>query len=103
MSCTRAQEFLGRENIETVEQVNAKQIKIGLDEAVKLASKVNDLYVLKGTKVVHVDLKKQKPGREELGKLLMGPTGNLRAPTIIKGNTLLVGFNQETYEKVLVD
>ena len=74
-----------------------------MDEAVKLASKVNDLYVLKGTKVVHVDLKKQKPGREELGKLLMGPTGNLRAPTIIKGNTLLVGFNQETYEKVLVD
>jgi arsenate reductase-like glutaredoxin family protein len=103
VSCTRAQEFLGRENIETVEQVNAKQIKIGLDEAVKLASKVNDLYVLKGTKVVHVDLKKQKPSREELGKLLMGPTGNLRAPTIIKGNTLLVGFNQETYEKVLVD
>jgi len=49
-----------------------------------------------------VDLKSEKPNREELGKLLLGPTGNLRAPTIIKGDTLLVGFNAETYEKVLV-
>lgn len=102
MSCTRAQEFLGRNKIETAEQVNAKQKRIGLDEAVELASKVKELYVLKGTKVIHVDLKKEKPNREELGKLLLGPTGNLRAPTIIQGDTLLVGFNKETYEKVLV-
>jgi len=101
VSCTRAQEFLERKKIDTVEQVNAKQTKFGLDEAVELASKVKELYVLKGTKVVHVDLKKEKPSREELGKLLLGPTGNLRAPTIIQGDTLLVGFNQDTYERVL--
>lgn len=54
----------------------------------------------KGKKVVHFNLKKDKPGDDELAKLLLGPTGNLRAPTIRKGKTLVVGFDEETYEKV---
>ena len=33
--------------------------------------------------------------------LLLGPTGNLRAPTLRKGRTLIVGFEEETYEKLL--
>ena len=34
---------------------------------------------------------------EMLLKAMLGPTGNLRAPTVRKGTTLLVGFNEETY------
>lgn len=101
MSCSRAQEFLEHEKIDAEEHVNAKQTKFGLDEALKLVSKIDDLYVMKGTKVVHIDLKKQKPDREELGRLLLGPTGNLRAPTIRQGKTLVVGFNHDAYKKVL--
>jgi arsenate reductase-like glutaredoxin family protein len=100
-SCAKAQDFLDKRKIEAAEVVNAKKIRIGLDEAIKLASKANEIYVLKGTKVVHVDLESEKPDRESFGKLLMGPSGNLRAPTILKGDTLVVGFHQETYEKVL--
>lgn len=33
--------------------------------------------------------------------LLIGPTGNLRAPAAIVGKTLLVGFNPESYAEVL--
>jgi arsenate reductase-like glutaredoxin family protein len=62
---------------------------------------VDELYVMKGTKIVHVDLRKQKPTRAELLSLLLGPTGNLRAPTLRKGRTLLVGFDAATYTKVL--
>ena len=32
---------------------------------------------------------------------MLGPTGNLRAPTLRVGRTLLVGFDEETYRKVL--
>ena len=28
---------------------------------------------------------------------MLGPTGNLRAPTVRVGKTILVGFNEETY------
>ncbi len=50
--------------------------------------------------MVHIDLKKEKPDAETLTGLLLGPTGNLRAPTLIKGRTLVVGFDQNTYLKV---
>lgn len=65
-----------------------------------LVKEVNELYAAKGKKVVHLNLKKDKPDTETLTRLLLGPTGNLRAPTIRKGKTLVVGFDEETYEKV---
>jgi hypothetical protein len=30
-----------------------------------------------------------------------GPTGNLQDPTLRKGRTLIVGFDEATYERVL--
>jgi arsenate reductase-like glutaredoxin family protein len=65
-----------------------------------LVKKVNELYAAKGKKVVHFDLKKDKPSDDELAKVLLGPTGNLRAPAIRKDKTLVVGFDEETYAKV---
>jgi hypothetical protein len=32
---------------------------------------------------------------------MLGPTGNLRAPTLRKGKTVLVGFHDEVFEKLL--
>ncbi len=32
---------------------------------------------------------------------MLGPTGNLRAPTIRTGKTVVVGFNDEAYGDVL--
>lgn len=45
-------------------------------------------------------MKKDKPDDETLQKLLLGPTGNLRAPVLRTGKTLLVGFHEETYQQV---
>lgn len=61
---------------------------------------VNELYAAKGKKIVHVNLKKTDLSQDELQKLIVGPTGNLRAPTLRKGKTLMVGFHEETYEKL---
>jgi len=65
-----------------------------------LVKQVNQVYVAKGKKLVHMNLKKEQPDEALLKKLLLGPTGNLRAPTLRKGKTLVVGFDAETYEKV---
>ncbi len=65
-----------------------------------LLKNVNELYAAKGKKVVHVNLKKTELSEDELKKLVLGPTGNLRAPTLRKGKTLMVGFHEETYEKL---
>jgi arsenate reductase-like glutaredoxin family protein len=62
---------------------------------------VDELYVAKGKKIVHVNLKREKPPRAELLTLLLGPTGNLRAPTLRKGRKLIVGFDEATYKSLL--
>ncbi|HEX7550151.1 MAG TPA: ArsC family (seleno)protein, partial [Candidatus Methylomirabilis sp.] len=70
-------------------------------EALALVQEVDEIYASKGKRVVHLDLRKEKPDRAELLGLLLGPTGNLRAPTLRKGRTLLVGFDEATYSKIL--
>lgn len=62
---------------------------------------VDEIYVARGKRVVHVDVKASRPGRAELLALLLGPTGGLRAPTLRMGRTLLVGFSEEAYAKIL--
>ena len=56
---------------------------------------------MKGKKVSDFDMKKDKPNKDELLSLMLGTTGNLRAPTIVRGKTVLVGFNQEVFDEIL--
>jgi arsenate reductase-like glutaredoxin family protein len=37
---------------------------------------------------------------KDVVEAMLGPTGNLRAPTIRKGKTVLVGFNEELFQEV---
>jgi len=39
--------------------------------------------------------------RDEILKRAMGPSGNLRAPTLRCGNDFLIGFNAELYSEWL--
>jgi arsenate reductase-like glutaredoxin family protein len=68
---------------------------------IKLVKGMHHLYAAKGKKVVHVDLRTESPSKAELTKLMVGPSGNLRAPTLRIGKTLVVGFNDEMYDTVL--
>ena len=65
-----------------------------------LVDDADELYAAKGKTVVHLDLKADRPDRATLRKLVLGPTGNLRAPTLRTGRTLIVGFDQPMYEQV---
>jgi arsenate reductase-like glutaredoxin family protein len=66
-----------------------------------LAKSASHILVAKGKKVVTFDMKKAPPDDDTLAAHLLGPTGNLRAPTIRRGTTLLVGFSEEAYRDVL--
>jgi len=70
-------------------------------EALALVRGVDEVYAAKGTRVVHVDLRREKPDEPTLRALLLGPTGNLRAPTLRRGRTLIVGFDEATYARLL--
>jgi arsenate reductase-like glutaredoxin family protein len=61
------------------------------------------VIVAKGKNVVAFDMHREPPDDETLLSHMLGPTGNLRAPTLRRGKTLLVGFNEETYRQLLGD
>jgi arsenate reductase-like glutaredoxin family protein len=70
-------------------------------DALALVRNIDEIYSMKGKKILHIDLRKEKPDYATLASMLLGPTGNLRAPTLRKGRTLMVGFDPETYAKLL--
>lgn len=82
--------------------VDAKKNKIDRSEALKMAEKADEIYSLKGKKIIRLDLKKVKADDDQIASLMIGPTGNLRAPTWRKGKTIVVGFNEDTYVELLL-
>ena len=81
--------------------MNATKVRFGRDGALNLLTGVDRLIAARGKVVATFDLKTDRPDDETLLAHLLGPTGNLRAPTARVGRTLLVGFNGEVYGQVL--
>ena len=74
---------------------------MGADKAKELLKGASRVIVMKGRKVDTFDLEKNRPDEQDLLAVMLGTTGNLRAPTIVRGKTVLVGFNQEIYDEIL--
>jgi len=55
------------------------------------------IMVAKGKKVVIFEPKKDTFDLAELQKVAIGPSGNLRAPTVRIGKTWLIGFSEAAY------
>jgi hypothetical protein len=81
--------------------VDAGKTKFPRDAALKLARSMSRIIAGRGKKVVTVDLEKDAPDDDTLAALLLGPSGNLKAPTLKVGTTLLVGFSETAYREVL--
>ena len=78
-------------------------MRYGDAEALDLLAGMSSLVVAKGKKVTRVDLRKDRPEDAALVALKLGPTGNLRAPTLIVGKRVIVGFNDDLYTEVFGD
>ena len=84
-----------------IETVNATKVRYGEAEALALLDGIDTLITAKGKKVDTFDLTRDRPDDATLLARMMGPTGNLRAPAARVGRTLVVGFNEEVYARVL--
>jgi hypothetical protein len=84
--------------IERSEVVSAAK-KLGRSDAAALAKQASKVIVAKGKAV------QEHPGGaagKAVVDALLGPTGNLRAPALRVGKTLLVGFNEDAYRDHLL-
>lgn len=70
--------------------------KLQASDAKAMLKSANKLIAMKGKKVAEFDVK-SKVGKDAV-EAMLGPTGNMRAPTIKVGKSLLVGFNEEVFD-----
>jgi arsenate reductase-like glutaredoxin family protein len=85
--------------LQVADTTDATKVRKGRDEALALAKTAGKILVAKGKNVVAIDMK-DAPDDDTLAGLLLGPSGNLRAPTLRKGKTLYVGFSEEAYRQL---
>ena len=57
------------------------------------------MLVARGRKLVDVQF--EDIDRHELERLVIGPSGNLRAPTLLRGKKVMVGYHEDGYSEFL--
>jgi arsenate reductase-like glutaredoxin family protein len=82
------------------ETVDATKHRIDAPAALALLAGIDTIVAMKGKKIDRFNLKKNRPADDAILALILGPTGNLRAPTAKVGKTMLVGFNEDAYREV---
>jgi hypothetical protein len=87
--------------VQVADRSDASKERRGPEEALTLARAADRVVVARGKKVVTFSMKAEPPDDETLLSHLLGPSGNLRAPTVRKGKTLLIGFNDGAYRNLL--
>jgi hypothetical protein len=74
--------------------------KLQASDAKALLDDATQLIAIKGKKIT--TLKAGKNAGQDAIDVMLGPTGNLRSPTIRVGKTLIVGFDQGVFETQLL-
>ena len=80
-------------SIEPRETIPASR-KLGRETAQELARGASKIVVAKGGKVTEFS---GGSAEDETVSAMLGPTGNLRAPTTRAGDTVLVGFSDQAW------
>ena len=65
-----------------------------------LASGAGEVWAIKGKKIRILNPEKNDPA--EMLAAIIGPTGNLRVPTLRIGDRLVVGFDEGAYSQLLL-
>jgi len=86
-------------NVKPDEIVDARKNVIQAEAAWELFQGADSLHVGRGKKTVV--FMPDATTKEEILKLTLGRTGNLRAPTLRVGQAFYVGYNEEMYRELI--
>ena len=85
--------------LEPTETIPASR-KLDRSAAEELAASAKRIIVAKGKRCTEWTPRDGSP--EAIVDAMLGPTGNLRAPTLRAGKTVLVGFDEDAYGRILL-
>jgi hypothetical protein len=86
---------LKQKNLFIAQAVDARKEALAGDEAWQLLARAREIHVARGSKQLTFD--PQIDDKDEILRQTLGRTGTLRAPTLLIGDCLLVGFNEALY------
>lgn len=97
-TCAKTDAFLTQHQLKVSQLVDCKKQPMGKDDLQPLLSQVNQVLAVRGSAVKRY----QTPfDQSEVLGAVLGPTGNLRAPSLRQGQTLYVGYDSELYSGLL--
>ncbi len=77
--------------------VNARKEQFYRVRTLELLQPLSEVIAVKGKKILRFSLQKGQPPPDALLSAVIGPSGNLRAPTVRAGKSLVVGFHPDVY------
>lgn len=90
---------MSERKVEIAVEVDAKKQSYPAEAAMQLLAGGEKVYVAVGKKVVDFD--PATVDRDLFLKKVVGPSGNLRAPTLRVGKVFYVGYHPEMYKSLL--
>ena len=98
-SCKRAQEVLEPKQVEVEETIYANKERFDEEAVWAMIKDAKKIFTAKGKKIEEWNPKTDS--KEDILKKAIGPSGNLRAPTVKIQDHFYVGFNPDMYEDML--
>ncbi len=83
------------------ETVNARKERLDISGVMELLSRVTSISTANRSKIAHLEWEGAVPEANEISSFTLGPSGFLRAPTVIFRNKMFVGFSKDLYEQLL--
>jgi len=81
--------------------VNVRKEPVSKAKAFKLAKEMKTVHAKVGAKLKTWDLSKEKMTADDLAKALIGRSGDMRAPVLVVGKTLMAGYDESIYKSLL--
>ena len=79
-----------RNEVQVKEERQARKFPLDETEALALLARVSQVVIARGKK------RELVAAKDATSDMLKGPSGNFRAPMLIRGKKLLVGFSADT-------
>ena len=98
VSCKKAWTVFEDNGVMIKAEVNAKSQTYTGEDAWNVIAGADKVCVASGKKIIEFD--PATANKEDMLKKITGRTGNLRAPTLRRGNVFYVGYNADMYDQL---
>ncbi len=98
--CRCSQRFFESRGLPVTKRILADEQRLSAEDVQDLVHKVKEIWVARGAKIARFDMLEAPPGNQALLNLILAPSGNLRAPAVLVGERLVVGFHEDAYQQI---